>query len=70
MSQNDSNSRGKHQPLCEAYVSVPMPESLAARLRSVADRDYSSVAATARRLLAVGVARELANEALAVEETR
>lgn len=45
--------------LSEVYVSVPMPDDLAGRLRQVADRDYSTVAATARRLIALGVAREL-----------
>jgi hypothetical protein len=44
--------------LSEVYVSVPMPRDLAQRLRQVADRDSSNPAATARRLIALGLARE------------
>lgn len=46
--------------LSDVYVSVPMPERLAVRLRSMAERECSSVAACARRLIALGIAREVA----------
>jgi hypothetical protein len=45
--------------LSEVYVSVPMPSDLAGQLRVIADRDYSSLAATARRMIARGVVQEL-----------
>ena len=51
--------------LSDVYVSVPMPKDLAQRLRDMADRNYSSVAATARRLIAAGMARESARVAAA-----
>lgn len=44
--------------LSETTLSVPMPEFLAQRLRLQAARECSSVASVARRLIALGVARE------------
>jgi hypothetical protein len=45
--------------LSEVYLSVPMPEALAKRLRLKADHECNSMAATARRLIALGIAREV-----------
>jgi hypothetical protein len=42
----------------EVRVPVTIPEPLAAQLRQLAARDCSTLAATARRLIAHGVARE------------
>ena len=44
--------------MSESFVSVPIPEYLKDSLRTLAARDCSTLAATARRLLALGVARE------------
>jgi hypothetical protein len=46
--------------LSDVRLPVTIPEALAVRLRELADRDCSSVAATARRLLARGIEREIA----------
>ena len=47
-------------PVCDEFISVPAPPSLKAGLRRLAQRDCSTLAATARRLLARGIAHELA----------
>ena len=46
--------------LSDVRLPVTIPETLAVRLRELAERDCSSVAATARRLLARGIEREIA----------
>ena len=51
-----SSIRGR---MSEVRVPLTVPGVLAEQLRRVADRDCSSLAATARRLVAVAVAREL-----------
>lgn len=48
--------------LSEVRLPVTVPEPLAERLRVLAERDCSSVAATVRRLLARGLERELPEE--------
>lgn len=44
--------------LSEVRLPVTVPEHLAVRLRALADRDCATVASTARRLIALGIARE------------
>jgi hypothetical protein len=44
--------------LSDYRLSVPMPEFLADRLRLKAELECSSVAAVARRLIALGITRE------------
>lgn len=56
--------------LSDVPLSLTVPEPLAERLRQLADRDCSSVAATMRRLIAVGVVRELGSEAVSLAESR
>jgi hypothetical protein len=50
---------------CDEFVSIPVPLALKKDLRRLAAHDCSALAATARRLLARSVDRELA--ALAAE---
>jgi hypothetical protein len=45
--------------LSDVYISVPVPERLAERLREKAALECSSVAACARRLIALGITREM-----------
>jgi hypothetical protein len=45
---------------CDEFVSIPVPLTLKNNLRRLAERDCSALAATARRLLARGIDRELA----------
>lgn len=46
--------------LSEVRLQITIPETLAGRLREMADRDCSSLAATVRRLIARSLAREAA----------
>lgn len=48
--------------LTEVVLTVPMPNPLKADLQRLAERDCSTMTATARRLIARGVERELARQ--------
>ena len=49
--------------LSEIRLPVTVPVALMARVRALADRDCATIASTARRLIALGVAREVPERA-------
>lgn len=57
-SNRQSSSSRYSGTLSDVRVPVTVPQPLAVELRKLAERDCSTIAATARRLLANGVERE------------
>jgi hypothetical protein len=43
------------------FIAVRLPQSVAAQLKEIANREHNGVAAVARRLLSAGLERETSN---------